>query len=538
MQATRPSYSLHFFFRCGIFFILYYISGKLGLSLASVQANATPVWPPSGIALAGLLLLGLRAWPAVFFGAFLVNATTVQTPLLASLGIAVGNTLEALYGTFLISRFAGGKTVFDRPQTILLFLLLAGALSSAISATVGVVTLLFWNMLGSAPAFSVWLTWWLGDMVSMIIVTPVLLIWSKRGTWRALRDRAGEAIAVAVALYILSQVIFGGWTPASIARYPLEYLVIPLLLLAAFRHGLGGAALSVLVMSTFAIRGTLRNFGPFAFYGPNTSLLLLQAFMGTMAVVTMVVAAVVRNQKRAEQELRESQRVLLDQATQLEQFAFVASHDLREPLRKITTYVQLLGVKLEGKLNPEVSGFISIISDSGMRMHALISDLLSYSRVGKEKSEIKPVSLVETMASVLSDLEPLLKETRAAVHYADLDRVRAHPTEVYQLLQNLITNAIKFRKPGNPPMVNIRSKKMDGIVEVTVEDNGIGIDSQYHDQIFRIFQRLSGRHEYGGGNGIGLAICKKIVEENGGRIWLESEPGKGSFFRFTMPAAA
>ncbi len=511
-----------------LFSALYYFSGKLGLSMAVVQSNATVVWPPSGIALAGLLIFGWRLWPGVFLGAFLVNATTTSTPILASLGIATGNTLEALAGSFLVLGFCGGRGAFDQTKNIFKFLFFAATVSTAISATFGVTSLTLHGLVQAGKHFSVFATWWLGDMVSVVILTPLLLIWSSKSQRRFKQHFPLEAVGLTFLVFVAGQIVFGGWLPTKVQTYPIEYLVIPPLLLTAFRHGKKGASLAVLGTSILAIRGTLNGFGPFASHGPHEALLLLQAFMGTTTLLTLVVATVIA-------ERRLTEETLIHQTRELEQFAYVASHDLREPLRKISSYVELLALRLDKKLDGMTEQYVKVISESVERMNALIGDLLNYSRLTKEKVVTEKVILADSIKNVITDLEPLMKEAQATVKYEGLDSVRAQPSQVYQLLQNLISNAIKFKRLPVPPVVQISSQKNAGMVEISVEDNGIGIASQYHEQVFRVFQRLHSRDKYPG-TGIGLAICKKIVEQNGGRIWIESELGKGTIFRFTMPS--
>jgi signal transduction histidine kinase len=543
MSLWRSRGPLPFVANIVVFSAIYYFFGKFGLSLAFIQANATAIWPPSGIALVGLLLFGWQLWPAVFIGAFLVNVTTTATPIGASIGIAIGNTLEAVIGAFLARRFCGGAAAFEQVRSICKFMVLVAVLSTTVSASIGVTSLYRYHLIGTGKVFSVWLTWWLGDMMSIVMLASLLLIWSNRPL-QFKRHLALEWIVLIVLVFLLSQVVFGGWLPMVAQSYPLEYVVIPCLLLAAFRHGQVGSALAACEMSMLAVRGTLNGFGPFASHPPNESLLLLQVFMGTTMVITLVVAAVIRAQRQAEDamlrthhELIGSTERLIEQSKDLEQFAYVASHDLREPLRKISAYVDLLALRSEGKLDQEASHCLKAISDSTMRLNRLIGDLLNYSRLGKEQEIAEPVLLDEVMKQVLSDLEPLIKESNAIVIHSGLQPIEVHPTHAYQLLQNLVTNAIKFRKPSVAPLVQISSRQNDGMVEVTVQDNGMGIDPKYHDQIFQIFRRLNSREKFAG-TGIGLAICKRIVEFHGGRIWVTSEEGKGSSFVFTLPVSA
>lgn len=217
---------------------------------------------------------------------------------------------------------------------------------------------------------------------------------------------------------------------------------------------------------------------------------------------------------------------------ELEQFAYVASHDLQEPLRTISGFVELLQKQYRGRFDANADHLMDYISQASDRMKVLIKDLLDYSRIGREK-EIKQVDCNNLLAEVLADLDQIIKESRASVRTERLPVIHAYPTELKLLFQNLITNSIKFHKPGLAPAVVIGSEKENGHWKFSVRDNGIGIDRQFADRIFIIFQRLHNRSQYEG-SGIGLAHCKKIAELHGGHIWVESEPGEGSRFFFTI----
>ncbi len=219
---------------------------------------------------------------------------------------------------------------------------------------------------------------------------------------------------------------------------------------------------------------------------------------------------------------------------ELEQFAYVASHDLQEPLRMVTSYCQLLQRRYEGKLDADADEFIAFAVDGATRMRGLIDGLLAYSRVGSQGEPFEPTSCAEVLETTLLNLRAALTESGAKVTSNSLPTVTADKTQLVQLFQNLIGNAIKF---GNerPVEIDVGAKRENGEWVLSVRDNGIGIDPQFAERIFVIFQRLHGVGDYPG-TGLGLAVCKKIVERHGGRIWVESEPNKGSTFYFTLPA--
>ena len=248
------------------------------------------------------------------------------------------------------------------------------------------------------------------------------------------------------------------------------------------------------------------------------------------------VLAVVRDiseRQRTEEKLRRA----LEQATrsnqELEQYAYVASHDLQEPLRMVQSYVQLLQERYQGKLDKEADEFIGYAVQGADRMKALIEDLLSLSRVGTRGKPLEGVESGAALDEALANLQPATEKSGAQITRDPLPRVTADAGQLEQVFQNLVGNAIKFH--GERPEVHVSARREGPCWVFSVRDNGLGIDQRYFERIFVIFQRLHGRDEYPG-TGIGLATCKKIVERHGGRIWVESEPGKGSTFSFTLPA--
>lgn len=239
----------------------------------------------------------------------------------------------------------------------------------------------------------------------------------------------------------------------------------------------------------------------------------------------------VDTRRRAEVAMAEHARALARSNEELERFAYVASHDLQEPLRMVASYTQLLARRYRGRLDADADDFIAFAVDGVTRMKRLINDLLTYSRVGTRGMEFATVDCERVLGEVLGDLRLAIEESGAEVTHDVLPMVLGDDVQLIQLFQNLIGNAIKFRSEQTP-RVHVSVARRDGEHVFSVSDNGIGIEPQYSERIFVVFQRLDTRFP---GTGIGLAICKKIVERHGGRIWAESEPGKGTIFHFTIP---
>jgi len=282
---------------------IYFAGGKFGLPLALVHPSATAVSPALGIGLGALLIFGYHVWPGIMIGAYFVNLSASGSAA-TSLSIAIGNTLEAVAGAFLVFRFAGGRNAMKRSTDIFKFAFLGGMVSATIAATIGVWSLVWGGIAMPAEAPQIWWTWWLGDAVSVIVVTPVFLLWNVNPFVRWRLGSVLEAIGLIACLVAIGLFVFSDVLSTGTRNYPLEFLCIPFLIWAASRFGQREAALATLVLAGPAIWGTLNGFGPFANVPKNESLILLQAFLGVGAVMTMGLASEVSERRRAEKDAR------------------------------------------------------------------------------------------------------------------------------------------------------------------------------------------------------------------------------------------
>ena len=241
----------------------------------------------------------------------------------------------------------------------------------------------------------------------------------------------------------------------------------------------------------------------------------------------------ITERKQSEKELSRRAEELNHSNSELAQFAYVASHDLQEPLRMISSYVQLLSKRYMDKLDADADDFINYVIDGTRRMQDLINDLLTFSRIGKKGMDFKAIDSGTILEHVLENLQTTIKEAKAVITHEQMPIIIADSSQLVQLFQNLLSNALKF-KGKEAPRIHISTEKKDDAWIFSIHDNGIGIDPEYAERIFIIFRRLHSKTEYEG-TGIGLAICKKIVERHGGHIWIKSESGRGSAFYFSIP---
>jgi signal transduction histidine kinase len=518
---------------------VYFVAGRLGLHFASVHESASAVWPPTGIALAALLLLGRGAWPAVFVGAFLVNLTT-SGAIASSFGIAIGNTLEATIGAALVARYAGGVRAFERPRDFLRFVILAGLAATAVSATIGVGSLIIG---GEAPwtAFgAIWLTWWFGDAAGALIVTPVLVLWSAHDGFAALRARLFEAVLLLIVVVATGVLVFAH---AELSRHPLPFLCIPPLIWAAFRFGQREVATSVLLLSAIATWATVRGFGPFATAGDNESLLLLQAFMVTIAVLTMSVAGLVWERKAIERErsaLLERERAARAEAEWAshakDEFLAMLSHELRNPLAAIGAASHVLSAP--GTPHDIAERAVDIVKRQTRHLSRLLDDLLDVARVSSGKILLarERLDLGDIVDGCLTLMRNggRLNQHQVEVHITPA-WVLGDLARLTQVVDNLLTNAVKYTPPGG--RIEVRTSSDRDEVVLRVRDDGAGIAPELLPHVFELFTqgpRTLDRAE--GGLGLGLALAQRLVAAHGGRIVASSPgPSGGSTFTIYLP---
>src|SRR6058998_454524 len=380
----------------GILAVIYFIAGKLGLMLASLHASASPVWPPAGIALAGSLLLGYRAWPGIFIGAFLVNVMTAGN-VATSFAIATGNTLEAIMGAWLVNRFAGGTNVFDRPQGVFKFALAAG-ISTIISPAFGVTSLGVAGFADWANYGAISLTWWLGDATGDLVFTPLVLLWSVASKRRWNKKEAAEVIALLLLLVVLSAVVFGGWPAVSAQNYPIVLICGPIVIWTAFRFTQRETATGIFILSAIAVWGTLHGLGPFVRETENQSLLAVQWWTAVLSITAMALSAGMAERRRVEEELQQ-QKVVVETANRTQDhFLAMLSHKLRTPLTPVISALESIETE---PAQTEEDKSVEPKSDLELEIaHVLLIDVVDYSKL-----------LVNDEIELLQDLNQIVRAT-------------------------------------------------------------------------------------------------------------------------------
>src|SRR6266496_626462 len=524
----------------GILAVIYFVVGKFGLMLASLHASASPVWPSAGIALAATLLFGYRVWPAIFIGAFLVNVTTAGN-VATSFAIAIGNTLEALAGAWLVNQFAGGKEFCDRPQGAFKFALAAG-ISTIISPAFGVTSLALAGFANWTNYGAIWLTWWLGDATGDLVFTPLVLLWTGASKRRWNKKEAAEVGTLLLLLMLLSSIVFGGWLEISSRNYPIAFICGPIVIWMAFRFTQRETATGIFVLSAIAIWGTLRGFGPFVMATENQSLLIAQTFTAVLVITALALAAGMAEGRRAEAAI-EQQKAVVEAANRTkDNFLAMLSHELRTPLTPVIAALDVLESVPSQSEDSKAS--LAMIRRNVELESQLIDDLLDLTRIAKDKLQLKfdQIDAHQAISNVaeICRMEANARRLRVYLNLrAGAHHVTADVTKFQQIIWNLLKNAIKFTNENGEITIS-SSNPSPQVLTIIVGDTGIGIEPEILERIFDPFEQgdRSFQRRFGG-LGLGLAISKSLAQAHGGTLAVASDGrDRGSTFVLTMNTVA
>jgi signal transduction histidine kinase len=507
-------------------FVAYTITAKLGLKFDALNGVATTVWPPTGIALAALLRLGPRVWPAVTLGAFLVNMQA-GAPLVTATIIAIGNTLEAVVGAAALRRLEFRASMIRLRDVSAL--VATAILSTTLSATFGT----FAVRLGEGPPQAgyaeFWSVWWLGDVIGALLVAPALLTFSADRSVTRQPSRWLEALVAGGLLVFTALLAFGGWNLPAVSEIARgTYVVWPLLIWVALRFGPRGSTAALLLLALVAIGCTVLGRGPFTRQTPHESLRILQSYVAITAVTILTLAAALSERRQA--------------VLARDDFLSIASHELRTPLTALKLRLDTTSRLLEGKdqasvLSGRLVQAVAMSRRQVERLERLVADLLDVSRLRADRLSlhVEPVCVAELVRETVGRFADELQRAGCALELEIPERleVRCDRSRIEQVLTNLVANAIKYA-PEKP--VHVSLQVGGERVRLAVRDHGEGIDSRDQRRIFEPYQRLaSARHV--GGLGLGLYIGRQIAEAHGGRLLVDNEPGAGAVFTLELPFA-
>jgi signal transduction histidine kinase/CheY-like chemotaxis protein len=515
--------------------LVYFLAGKLGLRFASVHVSASPVWAPAGMAIALLLMLGTSIWPAILAGAFLVNVTTAAS-VLTSAGIAVGNTLEAVLGAWLLQRFAHGVHAFESPPDILKSAVLAGFLSPTVSATIGVASLLLNQPASPEEVAIIWLTWWMGDATGILIVAPAILLWSlhPRVEWTH-RQRLELGLLLLV-LIVTCAVIFGPLMNTG-HKYPLQFLLVPIMIWAAFHFGPRETATLTVFLAGWATFGTVNGRGPFATDSQNEALLLGQAFLAVNSVMALALAAAVQEGNDAETRFLDTAERLVKKRTQE---LLHTQARLRTMAQTLTLTEQRERKRMAGELHDYLAQLLVLGKMKLSNIHAQIqkvgdpaatvlqeidqtfSKALDYTRT--LIAELSPPVLHELgLPTALQWLADQMKKDRLTVEVrlgtTNLPLPEHQAILLFHSVRELLMNAAKHAGT-NQALLTLGVT--DNLLEIAVQDRGKGFDTD------SLEPTQPGHH-------FGLFSVKERMEELGGWLRVKSAPGQGTTVTLGLP---
>jgi signal transduction histidine kinase/ActR/RegA family two-component response regulator len=552
---------------------VYLAAAKLGLTMAFLAEQVSPVWPASGIALAAVLLLGPRVWPGIALGALIANVATAAPPLVAA-GIAAGNTLEALVAAWLLRRGRDGfRPALDELASALALVGLAAGLSTTVSATVGVTSLCLGGMEPWSRFGALWGVWWLGDAMGDLVTAPLLLTWLAPWSARQPRERwppgrGGEVAALLLGALAVCALVFARRPGSGPGPGPaLEYAAFPFLVWAAVRGGPRGASLVTFGVATVAIAGTLARSGPLANAPPHEALVLLQTYMGVVALTGLFLAAAIAERDRAERaradqaeeaaarlrgeaarraaaegELRERAEQLADADRRKDEFLAMLGHELRNPLGAVSNALHVLRAG-GGAAVASGARMLDVIERQVRHLTRLVDDLLEVSRITRGEIALKkePLDVRAVLVRAVETAQPWVDERG---HRLALERppqalaLRGDPMRLEQVFSNLLHNAAKYTEPGGHIAVAVEREGDRAVVRV--RDDGIGIVPELLPHVFELFtQGDRSLDRARGGLGIGLTLVQRIVELHGGTIEAKSEGrGRGTEVVVRLPLAS
>ncbi|MGI9242248.1 MAG: MASE1 domain-containing protein [Verrucomicrobiales bacterium] len=524
---------------CLIGAAIYFCVAKLSLSLASAHVNTSAVWPASGLAIGGLLLFGVRFWPAVAIGVLALTLTVEPFSAGKSIMIAMGNTLEAVVGATLINRYADGRRCLRYTPTVCRFILLAAVLAPLLSAGSAIAAISIFDGVAPAKLIEVFATWYTGNMAGVLVFAPLVILWSvPRSHWS--REKRIEGLILLAVLILVGQTICGFF----ITDWPSAYLVIPVLLWAALRLGRRGTVAALIVLTLIAVVGTVRGFEVFSGTTQNLSLLYLQIFLCVVSMMSLVVAGLVSELRLANESLENKvasrTRKLEEVVREKDDLMAIAAHDLQAPLAGMRNLLQLVQSQpkmLSGSDSGQVLQEMENVTDN---MLALVSSLL----VAKRAEElgmhltVAPCDAVRLVNNTIGIHRPMAESKQIHINLEAPEQLEmsTHPESLSQIASNLLSNAVKYSPEGSKIDIHLEVTSVERKIRLEVRDQGPGIVPSELDSVFEKFHRSSNRPTNGeSSHGIGLYIVDKLCKALGGTVSYAEADGGGSSFTVSLP---
>jgi len=552
--------------------LAYFAAAEFGQSLAFSVRGVTALWPPTGIAVAALLLWGYRVWPGIFLGTLCVNVLNNDSFIIPAV-IGAGNTLGPV-----IVRFGLGRVGFDNAlastRDVLSLILVGAVLGMAVTSSYGVAVLAVVGFVPWSAYGSVWWIWWVGDAMGVIVFAPLILSWATRPQPNGSRPRLVELCGIFGGLSIVSMVALSGALFHNPTPFQLQYAIFPFIIWVSLRFGLRETTTAITLVVGFAVWGATHDRGPFTTGNLDQRLILLEMFMVIASVTGYLLSAVSGERTRAraalqrahnelehrvEQrtaELADANQVLALRNEEVEAFVYIVSHDLRVPLVNLqgfskelerscqdlegvlqTTPLPASGAQtIQAILKDDIAGALRFISASTTKFQRLIDALLLLSRTGNQELRHEAIDVRALVDTTILSMRQSIEHSGAEIVVDPVPPAVGDVTAIGQVFSNLISNALKYLQPGRPGRLRIGGEAKDTITHYWVSDNGVGIPASSQRRLFQVFQRF--HPELAPGEGMGLAIVKRIVERHGGKIWAESEHGAGTTFHVTLPASS
>jgi len=510
--------------------LAYWFAASVSLRLAIVHGQVTPIWPPTGIALVALLVLGRRVWPAVFVAALVVNLP-IGPSALGAMFIGAGNTLAPIAAAVLLKR-AGFRIELDRIRDAAALIVLGALVAMTVSATVGTTVLALSGSVTSDSYLSTWTVWWTGDAMGVLLVAPFIfsLLPKRRAPMPTLR-KSVELGGLLVVIGVLTFVLFQN-------RLRLEYLVFPMIMLAAWRFRLRGAAPAALIASGVAIWSAVQGTGPFATETLVQKMVTLQVFNVCVALTSLVVSAFVEARERADEMTR--LYVAADAASQTKStFINMAAHELRTPLTVLTGYLSLLSGGSVGSPPESWEAPLGILMAKTRELERIVDDLLNASQLElihqDQERELLDLRRLVTGAVERAQARIDLLGADVTVNLPnDPVPVEADAGQLGRILDDLINNALTYTVRRPEVVIGLKTRFRRAIVRVA--DNGIGIPEGERERVFDRLYRVADSQVVVPGIGLGLYISRHIAEGFGGSLVVEtSKPGLGTVFAFALP---